>query len=227
MKVCAISDLHGNLISVNKSDILFICGDIVPLYMQRNVAQSLKWFKADFLKWYSEQPVNQIYMVGGNHDFFLEKYPQECKECTYGTNITLLYDEGAEYYDEPLDRVFTIWGSPLCHQFGNWAFMPDKEYQEEKFSLIPTYVDFLITHDAAYGRNDTLLDKTVWWADGSHIGNPELAKALETRFPSYHFTGHLHSTDHNLVDYNGTKTACVSILDEGYKITYQPLYLKI
>ena len=228
MKICAISDIHGQFrdLQINPVDVLFICGDIVPLNVQSNIPKSLKWFKTQFIPWCAEQPADQIYMVGGNHDFFLEKLEREIKDVLKGTNITILYNESAEYQDDN-GKVWTIWGSPLCHVFGNWAFMYSNEYEEEKFSLMPDNLDFLLTHDAAYGRNDVLLDENWPWTDGKHIGNPALAEILKDKHPKYHFTGHLHSTDHNLVDYEGTKTACVSLLDERYTMIYKPLYLEL
>ena len=227
MKLCAISDIHGQFenLKIDPVDILFICGDIVPLKMQRNIPQSFKWFKNKFIQWCKSQPVDQIYIVAGNHDFFLTK-ERNVKELLLGTNITILYNEGAEYLDNS-GKVWTIWGSPLCHIFGNWAFMYSDEYEYDKFGLMPNNLDFLITHDAAYGRNDILLDTSVPWANGSHVGNLSLAKVLEDKHPKYHFTGHLHSSNHNLIDYNGTLTACVSLLDEHYKLNYQPLYLNL
>ena len=228
IKICAISDIHGQFegLQIQPVDILFICGDIVPLRMQRNVAQSLSWFKKELMPWCLSQSVDQIYMVGGNHDFFLERLEREVKESLLGTNITILYNEAAEYMDDN-GKIWTIWGSPLCHIFGNWAFMMSPEYELEQFEKIPDNLDFLITHDAAYGRSDVILDKSVWWADSSHIGNPELAEVLKTKHPKYHFFGHLHSCNHNFVDFEGTQTACVSLLNEQYKMTYEPLYLEV
>ena len=38
MKICAISDLHGFLIDyIEPCELVLICGDIVPLYMQHSV----------------------------------------------------------------------------------------------------------------------------------------------------------------------------------------------
>lgn len=52
MKIAAISDLHGNLsFDVKKSDILCICGDIIPLDVQRNYQGSKDWFKKRFIPW--------------------------------------------------------------------------------------------------------------------------------------------------------------------------------
>lgn len=227
MKIAAISDIHGQFddLMIDPVDVLFICGDIVPLRMQRNIPQSFSWFEKEFVPWCKKQPVDQIYMVAGNHDFFLDKKAKDAKEYLLGTNISLLYNESAEYVDDS-GKVWSIWGSPMCHMFGNWAFMYSDEYEYEEFSLMPDNLDFLITHDAAYGRNDVLLDTSMPSA-GMHIGNQALAKVLETKHPKYHFTGHLHSTDHSLVDYDGTKTACVSLLNERYKLYYQPLYLNL
>ena len=225
-KICAISDLHGQLqgLKINPVNILFICGDIVPLRMQANIPQSLKWFKKEFVSWCNKQPVDQIYMVAGNHDFALTK-EYNVKDILKGTNITILYNESAEYTDEETDRLYKIWGSPNCHIFGNWAFMYPEEYNKEMYERMPKDLDFLITHDAPYGRNDVLLQEDCLWANGKHIGNKPLLEVVEERKPKYHFTGHLHSTDHELKDYNGTMTACVSLLNENYKMVYEPLYL--
>lgn len=229
MKICALSDPHGQLqnITIEPVDILFICGDIVPLNIQRDIPVSIEWFKEEFIKWCNEQPVDQMFMVAGNHDFFLERtLVSEIKEMLIGTKITILYNESGSYIDKD-GHIYTIWGSPLCHIFGNWAFMKSPEYELEQFEKIPDNLDFLITHDAAYGRSDVVLDKSVWWADGSHIGNPELAEVLKTKHPKYHFFGHLHSCNHSLIDFEGTQTACVSLLDEKYRLVYEPLYLEI
>lgn len=228
-KVCAISDTHGQYnFDIEPVDILFICGDIVPLRMQSNNPQSLKWFNREFIPWCKKQPVDQIYMVAGNHDFFLQSCPDPyIKEFLRGTNITILYNESAEYLDENSGKVYTIWGSPNCHQFGNWAFMYSDEYNKEMYERMPNNLDFLITHDAPYGRNDIILQKDCKWADGKHIGNIPLVEIVKERKPKYHFTGHLHSTDHELKDYDGTKTACVSLLNENYNMFYEPLYLTI
>lgn len=227
IKICAISDLHGQFPDViEQCNILFICGDIVPLKMQRNIPQSFSWFKKKFIPWCKELPVEHIYMVAGNHDFLLEKNEGNVKDCLIGTNITILYNESAEYIDDN-GKIYTIWGSPNCHIFGNWAFMYSDEYNKEMYERMPENLDFLITHDAPYGRNDVILREDCPWADGSHIGNPALTEVVKEKKPKYHFTGHLHTTDHELKDYDGTLTACVSLLNENYKMVYEPLYLEV
>ena len=241
IKICAISDLHGQLDfniepaiifydnegnqNIIPLDILFICGDVTLLQCHKDIQWGLSWFKKKFIPWCQKQPVEQIYMVAGNHDFALQD-EKTIKELLRGTNITILYNEGAEYMDDD-GKVWTIWGSPNCHIFGNWAFMYPDKYNKEMYERMPDNLDFLITHDAPYGRNDVLLQKDCRWANGEHIGNIPLVEVVKEKKPLYHFTGHLHSTDHELKNYDGTITACVSLLDENYQKSYKPLYLEV
>lgn len=224
MNICVLSDLHGQLINIEPCELLLICGDIVPLNIQRNTDKSLQWFIGKFIPWCSSK-FNHVYFIGGNHDFFLEKEESTVKDYLEDSNITLLNNEEAIYSNS--EKTIKIWGSPMCHIFGNWAFMYDDEYEEKMFNKMPDKFDILLTHDAAYGRSDVLLQKDIQWADGSHIGNLALNKVLENKYPKYHFFWHLHSCLHELTDFNGTLTACVSILDERYNYYYSPLYLNL
>ena len=86
---------------------LFICGDIVPLEIQKDIPKSLIWFNKKFIPWCAEQPVDKVYLIAGNHDFFLEKQFSIARNMLLGTNITLLYDEEVHlYYD---DRAGFVW----------------------------------------------------------------------------------------------------------------------
>ena len=43
MRICVMSDLHGELPDAHEvAEITLICGDIIPLRMQRNIPQSQK-----------------------------------------------------------------------------------------------------------------------------------------------------------------------------------------
>ena len=231
MKIVGISDMHGIYkgFTIPKADILCICGDIVPLSLQRDIELSDDWFNNDFIPWCCKQPVNNVYLVGGNHDLFLQNRDYVINQYLRGTKITYLNNQSAEYSDDN-GKVYTIFGSPDCHIFGSWAFMYKPELELIHFRKIPKNCDILLTHDAAYGENDIIL-QDVPWNKHKHIGNPELATVLdelrdEGCAPKLHLTAHLHSTEHNLTDYNGIKTACVSLLDERYKLTYKPFVIE-
>ena len=71
-----MSDLHGNLIHIQKCDLCLIAGDVVPLNIQKNRVESIVWFFQDFLPWIKELPCEEVYMVAGNHDFICaSEYP--------------------------------------------------------------------------------------------------------------------------------------------------------
>jgi Icc-related predicted phosphoesterase len=75
--------------------------------------------------------------------------------------------------------------------------------------------------------SDILLQKNIPWVTNEHIGNKPLQEAIIKAHPKYHVSGHLHSCDHALIDYNGIKHANVSILDEQYQPVYTPLYIDV
>lgn len=64
-------------------------------------------------------------------------------------------------------------------------------------------------------------------ADGKHKGCPELWDAIIATKPKYNFHGHLHSTNHEKELLGETKIYNVSILDEEYKLVYNPLIIRI
>lgn len=226
MKICAISDLHGNLVDINPADILFICGDIVPLCHQRSIPDSMAWIEKVFIPWYEKQPVNQIYLIAGNHDFAFENRDSEINKLFLGTKIIYLNNQSAEYLDNETGKVYTIWGSPLCHIFGNWAFMYSPEYELEKFSLMPKNCDIVLCHDAPYGVSDICMQDTPW-NKHEHIGNPELTATVIGKEPKLLLHGHLHSTNHDCEKLDNTDVYNVSVVDERYEIAYNPLYLDI
>ena len=231
MKIVGISDMHGvyDGFTIPKADILCICGDIVPLKIQRDIELSDDWFINDFIPWCCKQPVEQVYLIGGNHDKFLENRKYVIDQYLMGTKINYLDNSSCEYTDDN-GKVYTIFGSPDCHIFGHWSFMYEPNTELKHFRKIPKNCDILLTHDAAYGENDIIL-QDVPWNKHKHIGNPELTAVLdelrnEGCAPKLHLTGHLHTTEHNLTDYDGIKTACVSLLDEHYKLTYKPFVVE-
>ena len=225
MKIVGISDLHGQLsgYTIPEADILCICGDISPLKFQFNIPSMDGWFKKRFIPWCQEQPVEQVYLIAGNHDRFMESRTYTIHKHLLGTKINYLEDSLCEYIDGN-GKIWKIWGTPWCHIFGNWSFMKSPEFEAEKFSLIPEDVDILLTHDAAYGRNDQCFEGRV---PNKHIGNTELTNRLNEISPKIHLTGHLHSSQHKIIEYNSTKTACVSLLDENYNLSYKPLLIDV
>ena len=225
MKVCAISDMHGNLdFNVNEADLLLICGDISPLYIQGRKSEMQEWYVNTFLPWCERQPVDKVLWIAGNHDFAPYKSPAWYRRTGEMTNYKVEYIEDELYQYKKDDVVYNIFGSPWCHKFGNWAYM-----SKEGDSLVSTFMnmgdncDILMVHDAPYGTSDICLQ----YNNENHIGNKELAYAISKCQPKICIHGHLHSANHDVEMINETKVYNVSLLDEGYKLTYEPLYLEL
>ena len=97
---------------------------------------------------------------------------------------------------------------------------------KEKFSEIPEGLDILLTHDVAYGYADQSL-QDIGWGTEEHFGTFELRDAILEKKPKYHFSGHIHTANHNLIMIGDTKHYNVSYVDETYTPTFKPLYIEI
>lgn len=227
MKICGISDIHGDLsVKIQPCDVLCICGDIVPLEVQVNSKKSKRWLKEMFIPWCSKQPCKKVLIVGGNHDFFLWHHPLQMKEMVKEEEkIEYLLNEGYEF------EGVKFFGTPLCKEFGYWAFMYPYDEQDRILDKAleewGKNIDVLLTHDSPYGVSDIILDKSCPWATDEHIGNKSLEAFIIKTAPKLHLHGHLHSTNHDEEILGVTKVYCVSILGEQYTIEYEPQYFDI
>ena len=224
MKVCAISDLHGFLPNVKPCDLLLICGDIMPLDIQTNMPLSLDWLSIVFKDWIESLPVDHVVMIAGNHDFVFERSERWAKAALDCGKITYLKNESFVYTSNDGEQV-TIFGTPYCKIFGNWAFMREPEYLIEKYSKIPERVDILISHDAPRIKKVGVIHEGEW--RGEDAGNPYLAEVIRLKKPKYVFCGHIHSGEHELTELDNTKLYNVSIMNERYAPLNEPLYVEI
>lgn len=222
MKVCAISDLHGKLPKIEECDVVLIAGDIVPLYLQFKMSSSTVWFLNDFVEWIKELPCKQVYMVAGNHDFVLEKAPFIGYAIEELVPYKFNYLKGGQVYEIPFeDNTYTIYGTPYCHQFGEWAFMETEGWLQGYFYNIPYKIDIILSHDTPYLGDLDLLP------NGKHVGGLSLANAIKEKKPRYVFCGHLHECKDKYLKLGRTEIYNVSILDDKYHMRYQPTYVEI
>lgn len=229
MKVTALSDCHGLLLPIEEfepCELVCICGDISPLNIQANHRKMRKWLINEFKPWCESLPCDKVIFVAGNHDhiatnvdFMYTVFPKDGK-------VTYLFHENYIYTSRE-GKEYSIFGTPYCKLFGNWAFMELDDRLLELYSDIPYNLDILLVHDQAYGYGDCLEIGSAPWADGSHIGNKPLARAVLEKQPRYMFTAHLHSCMHDCIEIGSTKRYNVSIKDERYDPVYDPLVLDI
>ena len=235
MKVAVISDLHGHLPiypspyweGIEECELLLICGDILPLSIQSNMPRSRDWLIEEFKPWAASLPVEQVYFIAGNHDFWFEKNDIEARKIfSLNDKVTYMKNEYLDYYASIQDsKTYRIFGTPYCHMFGNWAFMRGEETLAHKFSEMPDDVDILISHDAPYGTSDICFEG--FSTSKGHIGCPELRDAIIEKKPKYCFHGHLHSSNHGEEILGETKVYNTSILNEQYNLVYEPLIIRL
>jgi Icc-related predicted phosphoesterase len=227
LKIVATSDLHGKLPEIiEPADIMIIAGDVVPLNIQRNKPLSKEWFESEFADWIETLPVDQVFMVAGNHDFYLETITEQdlsalrvaCKgKLVYLNNETRTYidDNGLQW---------SIFGTPYCHEFGRWAFMLPDRNLIDKFKDIPDKVDIIITHDPPFSMGDVDVVLEDFNRNWIHLGNkPLVSKLFDVKFKAL-FCGHIHSGEHDMNVYHAVN---VSYLNERYEPYYEPFYTEI
>lgn len=222
-----MSDLHGHLPEIAECELVLICGDIIPLNIQGSSKKTYKWFSSVFKKWAENLPCRKVLFIAGNHELYLpDNYLRYRKLFPDNSKITYLCNDLFEYTGTD-NKVYSIFGTPYCSKFGNWAFMYSNEVLEKLYSVIPDDLDILISHDQPYGYGDILLQEDCPWANGEHIGNKLLLKAIESRNIKVQLNGHLHSCEHSKIMIGNTSHYNVSIKDEKYQAVYSPLYLDI
>lgn len=230
IKICAISDMHGKLdFDIKPCDILCICGDIVPLEVQSLHEGTIRWLKKTFIPWCEKQPCEKVFFIAGNHDWCFMRHPDEIDELFKDNKkIKYLCDSAAEYVKE-IDGEYqeiSIYGTPWCHQFYNWAFMTSDTELAKIYNKIPYKVDILMTHDCPHGTGDVILQDVPWKTD-NHIGCIPLGDAVDNKKPTIMFTGHLHSVIKEPQKRGETTVINVSVVDESYKRVYEPHYIEI
>lgn len=229
MRIAVMSDNHGILPQIKDENIelLLICGDIVPLSFQSDMELTKWWFDNNFREWAENLPVEKVIFIAGNHDLMIERDPDWFKvEFPKHSKVTYLQHELYEYISTQDGKVYSIFGTPYCKIFGNWAFMREKETLEKLYNEIPNNLDILISHDAPLLCGLGFINQNVRWGN-QEAGNPILASAILNKRPKYVFNGHIHSGNHQLQEIDNTKLANVSIVDEHYDLVYKPLILDI
>lgn len=209
MRLVCISDTHlQHRFSVPEGDVLIHAGDGTSRGTWKEVAT--------WMNWLASLPHPHKIVIAGNHDFFFEREPASVPGLI-PPGITYLQDSGTDI------RGLRIWGSPWQPWFMDWAFnLPRGERLAEKWRLIPSDTQVLVTH----GPPNGILDK-LDGPGGAHVGCEALLERLET-LPRLqcHVFGHIHC-GHGQQDWNGVRFVNASICDEDYRATQQPIVVDL
>lgn len=231
MKIIGISDIHGNLINIPKCDVLCIAGDIINLNDQRNNEASDKWWRTRFVKWANTLDCGKIFVVPGNHDFYLDylykdkdkyqKFINLIYTLTFG-KVEILIDTLTEYKGKTFYGC--PWIQPITFQIGKWAFESDN--LKELYNKIPI-CDVLITHDSPK-KNDLLSDyglfkPKIWFYGHWHEEESDEKLGLYncSRLDDYYnFKKNYKFVE---IDMEKTKYELLQEITEGFKDLIEPL----
>lgn len=251
MKIVAISDTHGYLPKLQPCDVVVICGDIMPLNIQKNYEASLAWLSGPFQNWALNLDCKKVIFIAGNHDFIFEtlrnsevhmcgqdqSYPYARLFFTAERICDTLFQ--MDNTDDPKliylcnntykynDVVF--YGTPWCPNLRNWAFYGDNKQLLNEFNKIPDTVDVLITHcPPKYGLQGVVLETNYNYM--RDFGCVELQQVIDERFfnkDMWVLSGHIHSGKHDVEKMNNVKYRNCSLKNEDYDIVYQPFEFEI
>lgn len=211
LRLVCISDTHNQdlLYDLPEGDVLIHGGDLTGRGKVKEIAKALDWL-ATYTKRYKK-----IILIAGNHDFMAQKHPSLMKSMCETRGLTYLFDSGVEY------EGVKFWGSPWQPWFHDWAFNLEEGYElQEKWDLIPTDTDVLITHGPPYGIRDKCFD-------GRKVGCHNLLREVKERIkPKFHIFGHIHE------DYGQYKTKDTTFINAStcnlkYKAINMPIEVEI
>jgi Icc-related predicted phosphoesterase len=172
IRVVALADSHGqhSRLTVPDGDVLIHAGDLT----QRGKLSQLE----DVAGWLRGLPHRHKLIIAGNHDFAFQQTPQRARA---------LFSEWL-YLEDTLVEVagLRIWGGPWQPWFHDWAFNLHRGPAiAQKWALIPTGLDLLVTHGPPAGYGDRCFD-------GTRVGCADLLATLGRTSPRYHLFGHIH-----------------------------------
>lgn len=180
MRVVVTSDTHfpfTHLGLVPDGDLFIHCGDHTMDGTPEQCMTALEAIEA--------LPHRYKIVVGGNHDFGLEK----ARASTWARNYK--HQEGRFHYlhCDPVEiEGIKFWGSPRVPALAGWAFVYPSKDAEAVWSFIPEDTEVLVTHGPSWMRCD------FGGKPPQHLGCPALAKRINNGLPNLrlHTFGHIH-----------------------------------
>lgn len=204
IKIGCLSDLHGYVYGIidkvyKDIELLIIAGDLCPI---DDVSLQKEWLNFYYARVFNKKTfpdLQQILIVPGNHDFWIEKnyeYHQEEFSKVFGSYTKILIEEEYEFVSNISFESIRLYGNPrsssylqaFSHKSGNKDILD-----------IPEGVDILITHEAPrINELDCIKQSKNWYDD--EPGNLELANKVFEILPKYHIFGHIHFPCQHLIN---------------------------
>lgn len=241
MRITAISDIHGSLIPIPRTDLLIIAGDWSPLEIQQNDWAMRQWLATQFIPWMKKIECSRICFIAGNHDFI-------CEPVFLNSDLLLTGSPRLEFSRDILHPLLQkhnllqkvcylensfatynglrIFGCPYVEGCRGWAF----SQSELKFPYSNIKkCDILITHQPPQYN---LLGTTCIDNKEYSLGSVSLLERIKQIKPKLVFSGHIHEGNHQpqILQHSNTKKTILyncAIKDEEYEVRFNPQTLEI
>jgi len=203
-RLVLLSDTHGyhGSLRVPDGDVLVHAGDLSGTGKPRELEA--------FARFLDRLPHRHKVVIAGNHDFLFEREPERAQAYLRGV-ATYLQDS------EVTVEGLRFWGSPWQPWFHDWAFnLPRGAALAERWALVPSGVDVLVTHGPPFG----ILDQVA--RGGLSVGCEALLEALPRIHPKLHVFGHIHEA-YGAVRRAGTLYVNASVCDLRYDPVQPPV----
>lgn len=210
MQICCISDTHERHteVEIPPCDLLLHAGDITGI----GSPQALMKFNSWCQSLVDKQIVRKIICIAGNHDFLFERDPEQARSLL--TAPAYLQDSGVEW------EGHHFWGTPWQPWFYDWAFnLRTEEELDQKFQLIPSDTDVLLSHGPPHG----ILDRTT---HGDSVGSTALLRRIKEITPKLVVFGHIHEA-YGKYEEDQITYVNASICDVHYRAANEPFLFQI
>lgn len=216
MRVCCLSDLHGNLIDVPECDLLILAGDLCRNH------RDYFWYNTVLKPWIDETAKRcKIVGVAGNHDFIFQFATHLIPQMEW----VYLQDSGIEW------NGLKIWGSPWQLRFFDWAFNLDEEDLKKRWDMIPDDTNILVLHGPPYGYGDKTPERPSGYGEevikSEHVGSPSLTDRIESlKCLKLAVAGHIHN-GYGIYKIKDTTFVNASLVNERYMPVNNPIVIDI
>jgi Icc-related predicted phosphoesterase len=205
LRLVCISDTHGlhHQLDIPDGDVLIHAGDVT----RHGQLAELH----DLNAWLRTQPHPYKIVIAGNHDRICEEIPDMVPNIL--SSATYLCDESLQI------GTTHFFGAPWTPGSGGWAFSRSLNALSYHWAQIPDTTTVLITHGAPLGW----LDQN---ARGEPLGDPTLARAVQSLRPRVHVFGHIHES-YGQREVDGITFINASSCTANYSPTNRPIVIDL
>lgn len=162
VRIVIVSDTHErhNLITLPAGDVLLHCGDILQSSSLTSLTRGKRCLE-EFNQWLSEQPCKEKVVIGGNHDYALEKLGKSAKEVL--SNAVFLQDSSIDLPMSGLRVYGNAFSVGASHNRAWQTATPQVSIDQAKGA------DVVMTHSLSHTMQAALKDagvKARLWAFG-------------------------------------------------------------